>query len=133
MLNKPNRRHGAFTLVEIMIVVAIIAFLAAIAVPNFLRASKRSQATRVLEDMSVIDDAKDMYATENNKLTNAPVNFVDLVPYFKTGTRLAISGGADTVGNPITVNVIDTPPRISNSTYTNFSDVVDDSFWGSYY
>ena len=44
MLNKFNKRRGGFTLVEIMIVVAIIALLAAIAVPGFLRARKRSQA-----------------------------------------------------------------------------------------
>jgi prepilin-type N-terminal cleavage/methylation domain-containing protein len=41
----------AFTLVEIMVVVAIISLLASIAVPNFLRARKRSQATRMLEDL----------------------------------------------------------------------------------
>ena len=48
MLNKLNKRRGGFTLVEIMIVVAIIALLAAIAVPGFLRARKRSQASESL-------------------------------------------------------------------------------------
>ncbi len=133
MLYKLNRRHGAFTLVEIMVVAAIIAMLAAIAVPNFLRARKRSQAATVLEDLRVIDEAKDMYSSENNKWADAPVTFPDLVPYFKSNTRLASNGGTDTLGNPIIFNVIDTPPKISNSTYTNFSDVVDDSFWLSYY
>src|SRR6201986_2730974 len=69
MLQKLNTRRGAFTLVEIMIVVAIIALLAAIAVPNFLRARKRSQATRVLEDLRMIDSAIDQYAIETNKKT----------------------------------------------------------------
>src|SRR5206468_6573658 len=49
MLNAINKRRGGFTLVEIMIVVAIIALLAAIAVPGFLRARKRSQASRILK------------------------------------------------------------------------------------
>ena len=46
MLRKLNTKHAGFTLVEIRIVVAIIALLAAIAVPNFLRSRKRSQATQ---------------------------------------------------------------------------------------
>ena len=53
MLNKINKRRGGFTLVEIMIVVAIIALLAAIAVPGFLRARKRSQASRILNDLAL--------------------------------------------------------------------------------
>ena len=62
MLNKFNQRRGGFTLVEIMIVVAIIALLAAIAVPGFLRARKRSQASRIINDLRLIDSAVDQYA-----------------------------------------------------------------------
>ena len=67
MLNKLNKSRGGFTLVEIMIVVAIIALLAAIAVPGFLRARKRSQASRVVNDLRLIDSAVDQYAIENNR------------------------------------------------------------------
>src|SRR5262245_30639542 len=65
MCNKLNQPRGGFTLVEIMIVVAIIALLAAIAVPGFLRARKRSQASRILNDLRLIDAACDQYAIEN--------------------------------------------------------------------
>ncbi len=51
MFKKLQTKHAGFTLVEIMIVVAIIALLAAIAVPGFLRARKRSQASRILNDL----------------------------------------------------------------------------------
>jgi len=54
MLKAINKRRGGFTLVEIMIVVAIIALLAAIAVPGFLRARKRSQASRILNDLRTV-------------------------------------------------------------------------------
>ena len=67
MLQNIRKSRGGFTLVEIMIVVAIIALLAAIAVPGFLRARKRSQATSILNDARVIDGALDQYAIENNK------------------------------------------------------------------
>ena len=73
MLNKINKRRGGFTLVEIMIVVAIIALLAAIAVPGFLRARKRSQASRILNDLRLIDSAVDQYAIETNKASGATV------------------------------------------------------------
>src|SRR5690349_13370701 len=88
MLHKLTSRRGGFTLVEIMIVVAIIAMLAAIAVPNFLRARKRAQATRVLEDLRMIDSAIDQYAIETNKTTGASVNWNDIKAYLKTGSAL---------------------------------------------
>ena len=82
MLNKLNKRRGGFTLVEIMIVVAIIALLAAIAVPGFLRARKRSQASRIINDLRLIDSAVDQYAIENNKASGdlVPVHGLDQVP-----------------------------------------------------
>ena len=66
-----SSRRGGFTLVEIMIVVAIIALLAAIAVPGFLRARKRSQASRIINDLRLIDSAVDQYAIETSKTTGA--------------------------------------------------------------
>ena len=73
MLTKLNRKHAGFTLVEIMIVVAIIALLAAIAVPGFLRARKRSQASKILNDLRMIDAAVDQYAIETNRTTGNTV------------------------------------------------------------
>ena len=54
-----------------MIVVSIIALLAAIAVPGFLRARKRSQASRIINDLRLIDSAVDQYAIETNKITGS--------------------------------------------------------------
>ena len=77
MKTKFSIARQAFTLVEIMIVVAIIALLASIAVPGFLRARKRSQASRIINDLRLIDNAVDMYAIENNKSTGNTVNVAD--------------------------------------------------------
>src|SRR5512144_1119505 len=95
-----SHSKSAFTLVEIMVVVAIIALLAAIAVPNFLRARKRSQATRVLEDLRMIDSAIDQYAIETNKTSGASVSWTDVKAYLKPGSALYNSGGTDLFGNP---------------------------------
>ena len=74
MSHSNAKSHKAFTLVEIMIVVAIIALLAAIAVPGFLRARKRSQASRILNDLRMIDSAVDQYAIETNRKTGDAVS-----------------------------------------------------------
>ena len=133
MLQKLNTRRGGFTLVEIMIVVAIIALLAAIAVPNFLRARKRSQATRVLEDLRMIDSAIDQYAIETNKTTGATVGWDDVKAYLKTGSALYNSGGNDLFGNPFTAPfAVDTLPTVPSTTKTNLSDVAPPEFWSPF-
>src|SRR6187402_3534604 len=88
MLQKLNKNRGGFTLVEIMIVVAIIALLAAIAVPGFLRARKRSQATRILEDLRLIDAAVDQYAIEYHLTSNTPVTSTQIKLYLKPNSQL---------------------------------------------
>jgi prepilin-type N-terminal cleavage/methylation domain-containing protein len=132
MIQKLQTRRGGFTLVEIMIVVAIIALLAAIAVPNFLRARKRSQATRILEDLRMLDSATDQYAIENNKTTGFAANFSDLKNYLKTGSVLYATGAdlfGDSYGATFTV---DTLPQVPTTAYNNLSDVAPQSFWSPY-
>lgn len=123
-------RHG-FTLVEIMIVVAIIALLASIAVPGFLRARKRSQASRVINDLRLIDNAVDMYAIENNKSTGNTVNVVDWTKYMKTGTNLYLTG-KDILSNDYGVQTVDTIPKVSTTTFNALSDVAPSTFWSPY-
>jgi len=60
-------KKAAFTLIELLIVVAIIAILAAIAVPNFLEAQVRSKVSRVMSDMRTIAVAIECYTVDNNK------------------------------------------------------------------
>ena len=132
MLRKLTTKRAGFTLVEIMIVVAIIALLAAIAVPNFLRSRKRSQATQVLEDLRIIDSAVDQYAIENNKTAGSAVVWSDVQKYVKTGTRLYTSAGVDILGNAFTLPTVDTAPRVNAATFTALSDVAPASFWSPY-
>ena len=126
-------RRAGFTLVEIMIVVAIIARLAAIAVPNFLRARKRSQATRILEDLRVIDAAIDQYAIENNKGGGTTVVWTDIQKYLKNGSVPYFSGGNDLFGNPYTGFSVDSLPKLSSTTFNQLSDVAPSDFWSPYY
>ena len=136
MLRKLHTRRGGFTLVEIMIVVAIIALLAAIAVPNFLRARKRSQATRILEDLRIIDSAIDQYAIENNKSGGDAVTWADVQGYLKKGTVIYNSTGKDMLGNEYNTNsafTVDGIPKLHATTFNKLSDVAPADFWSPFY
>jgi prepilin-type N-terminal cleavage/methylation domain-containing protein len=132
MLQKLNKKRAGFTLVEIMIVVAIIALLAAIAVPNFLRSRKRSQATRMLEDLRIIDAAVDQYAIEANRAAGSTVSWDAVQLYLKKGTPL-YNTRASVLGTtyPISYTVdgiISTP----SGTQTALGDVAPADFWSPY-
>ena len=128
---KLNKKRGGFTLVEIMIVVAIIALLAAIAVPGFLRARKRSQASRVVNDLRLIDSAVDQYAIENNKATGATVNSADWSIYMKKGSAL-YNTGKDLFGQDYGVQTVDSPPKVPQVTWNALSDVAGTDFFSPY-
>ena len=131
MLNQFNKRRAGFTLVEIMIVVAIIALLAAIAVPGFLRARKRSQASRIINDLRLIDSAVDQYAIENNKSSGQAVLVTDWTNYLKKGTNLYITG-KDILGNDYGAQTVDSLPRVPTNSKNALSDVTDYNFWSPY-
>jgi prepilin-type N-terminal cleavage/methylation domain-containing protein len=131
MLKKLNKDRGGFTLVEIMIVVAIIALLAAIAVPGFLRARKRSQATRVLNDLRMIDAAVDQYAIETNRATGSAVVVADWTSYLKSGTIL-YNTGQDLFGDNYGDQVVDTLPLVPTGAFNTLSDVAPAEFWSPY-
>jgi prepilin-type N-terminal cleavage/methylation domain-containing protein len=131
MLNKFNKRRGGFTLVEIMIVVAIIALLAAIAVPGFLRARKRSQASRILNDLRMIDAAVDQYALETNRSAGNTVNTADWTSYLKKGTLL-YNTGKSLLGSAYGAQTVDIIPRVPTTDYNVLSDVAPSGFWSPY-
>jgi prepilin-type N-terminal cleavage/methylation domain-containing protein len=131
MLTKLNRKHAGFTLVEIMIVVAIIALLAAIAVPGFLRARKRSQASKILNDLRMIDAAVDQYAIETNRTTGNTVGVTDWTKYLKQGSIL-YNTGANLFGTPYGPQTVDTIPQVPTVDYAVLSDVASTGFWSPY-
>jgi type II secretory pathway pseudopilin PulG len=114
-----------------MIVVAIIALLAAIAVPGFLRARKRSQATKILNDLRMIDGSVDQYAIETNRSTGSTVAIKDWTSYLKSGTVL-YNTGADLFGNTYGPQTVDSLPKVTSGAFASLSDVAPTAFWSPY-
>jgi prepilin-type N-terminal cleavage/methylation domain-containing protein len=93
MKTMKNLRKAGFTLVEIMIVVAIIGLLAAIAIPNFVKARETSQSNACINNLRQIDAAANEWALEKGQTTGASISYPgDLSPYIKLNSNNKIPG-----------------------------------------
>ena len=98
-MNIKTSNKAGFTLVEIMIVVAIIGLLAAIAIPNFVKARANSQTNTCIANLKQMDSAKEQCAMENKWDTGHAVVWGDLAPTYMKAQPTCPSGGNYTLNN----------------------------------
>ena len=91
-MKKQTKHTGGFTLVEIMIVVAIISLLATIAIPNFVKARTTAQMNACINNLRQIDGAVQTWALETKQADNAQPQFSDISSYLKNAV-VCPSGG----------------------------------------
>jgi prepilin-type N-terminal cleavage/methylation domain-containing protein len=78
--------YSGFTIVELMIVVAIIGVLMAVAIPNFMKVRDTSQLAAVYNNLRIIEHAKDQWAMEHKKGTGDSTDLPALSDFLKGGT-----------------------------------------------
>jgi type IV pilus assembly protein PilA len=126
MISKVRNNKAAFTLVEIMIVVAIIGLLAALAIPGFVKARKQSQGRRIINDARQMDAAIDQWALETGQVDGATVNTTAAATYMKTAWN-----ANDLLGNAYTISTVGTNQvQIHANTKSALQGVGID--WGPY-
>lgn len=93
-------RLAGFTLLEIMVIVAIIGFVVAIAMPNLFKARDKAQRDTCIENLRQLDSALQQWGVQNNKGNTDVVTLSDLIPFLdKAKTPTCPAGGTYGVTN----------------------------------
>ena len=116
MKNKFGPQSG-FTLIEIMLVVSLIGLLAALSIPNFLKARSTSQRTACINNLRQINTAAQQWALDMKKDATTPVTAADLLPYMKSS--VVCPAGGTTFGDSYSLTTVAENPTCQQAPQTH--------------
>ena len=104
---KPTTVNSGWTLVEIMIVVSLIGLLVAICIPSFMKSRETSQLNSIINNLRIVESAKDQWALQNQKGTGDVPDWPGLSDYIKGGAVKQVTSETYTI-NPVGTNAFAT-------------------------
>lgn len=132
MSPKIAKTRAGFSLIEIILVVAIIAMMIAIIIPGALQSRKHGRAVAVRSELKLLDTALQQYALQTGRQAGASATFGDLKKYLDPNSHLARSNGTDLLGHPFGTFTIGNPVAVPAATADELGGVVDPAFWADY-
>jgi prepilin-type N-terminal cleavage/methylation domain-containing protein len=109
MKNRKTSSEG-FTLVELMIVVALIGMLSVIAIPHWVRARTTSQTNACINNLRQIAGATQQWALDNRQGSGAPVQPEEILPYMKNAVVCPAGGVNGTFGSTYLITIVGDAP-----------------------
>ena len=110
-MNINTSRKGGFTLVEIMIVVAVIGLLAAIAIPNFIKARSTSQVNACINNLRQIEGAEQQWGLETKQAAAAVPTYNDVSGYMRNSVICPAGGAGGTFALSYTLVAVGGPAK----------------------